>query len=212
MNATTPAATAPRRSRRLLVPLATLAAAGALVVGSGASFTSASANTTSVVTSGSLTQTNSRDAAAIFNVNNIKPGDTVTGSVTIANTGSLGANFKVTETSTNGFGQPGMLRMKITESTGKVIHDGTFGDLGGTDDIQELDTFAPGESRTYTYVVHLDVNASNDNQGDSAKASYVWDATQLTGDANVNETGRTVTSVVKANPDAVNAPAPTPAG
>ncbi|MCK6212210.1 hypothetical protein KZX45_16835 [Georgenia sp. EYE_87] len=52
MNAT-PTATAPaRRSRRVLVPLATLLAAGAVAVGSGATFTSNSRRRVSGDTSG----------------------------------------------------------------------------------------------------------------------------------------------------------------
>lgn len=195
---TTPA---PRRSRRILVPLATLAAAGALVVGSGASFTSASENAESIVTSGTLEQINSRADAAIFNVDNIKPGDTVTGSVTITNSGSLGATFSVTETATNGFGQPEKLTMKLTDDEGNVFHDGTFGDLGGAANRVDLGAaFAPGESRTYTYVVKLDFSADDSNQGDSATAEYVWDAVQLTEGANVVET-RDVTGAVLANPN-----------
>ena len=41
-----------KNSRKILVPLATLAAAGAIAIGSGATFTSTTANTISSVTSG----------------------------------------------------------------------------------------------------------------------------------------------------------------
>ncbi|MBD8608868.1 hypothetical protein IFT73_18580, partial [Aeromicrobium sp. CFBP 8757] len=87
------------KTKKILLPLATLVAAGAIAVGSGATFTSTSANTISSVTSGTLTQSNSKANAAIFNLTNIKPGDVVNGSLTIKNTGSLPATFSLTETS-----------------------------------------------------------------------------------------------------------------
>jgi hypothetical protein len=80
--------------RKALVPLTTLAAAGALAIGSGADFSSQTANPNSIVASGTLTQSNSKANAAIFNVNNLKPGDIVNGDVTITNTvytGNFGA-------------------------------------------------------------------------------------------------------------------------
>ncbi|MCW2790898.1 MAG: hypothetical protein JWP56_3201, partial [Aeromicrobium sp.] len=43
------------KTKKILLPLATLVAAGAIAVGSGATFTSTSANTISSVTSGTLT-------------------------------------------------------------------------------------------------------------------------------------------------------------
>lgn len=93
-----------KNTTKILVPLATLAAAGAIAVGSGATFTSESNNTISAVTSGSLTHTNSKDDQAVFNLPTMKPGDTVNGTLTLTNTGTLPAAFSLTETgSTNGF-------------------------------------------------------------------------------------------------------------
>lgn len=47
-------------TKKVLLPLATLLAAGAVAIGSGATFTSSTANTISSVTSGTLTHTNSK--------------------------------------------------------------------------------------------------------------------------------------------------------
>lgn len=188
MHTATPATDAPRRSRRLLVPLATLAAAGALFVGSGADFTSTSENSASAVTSGTLTQSNSRDGQAIFNVGNIKPGDTVTGSVTISNTGSLPADFEVLETADNGFVTDTNLHMTITEEGGpagpRTLLDGAFGDLA---DDTDLGRFEVGESRTYTYVVTLAQSAGNDEQAKTATAAYRWNAIQTGDDGDVDQ-------------------------
>ncbi len=89
-------------TKKVLLPLATLLAAGAVAIGSGATFTSSTANTISSVTSGTLTHTNSKNNAAVFSLSNIKPGDVVNGSLTITNTGSLPASFSLTETSSTG--------------------------------------------------------------------------------------------------------------
>ena len=172
------AAIAPRRSRRLLAPLATLAVAGALVVGSGADFVSTSANAQSVVASGTLTQSNSRADQAIFNVSNVKPGDTVTGQLKIRNTGSLPATFTVAETATNGF-STGSLSMTVTETKGtttSVVYSGAFGGFA----TKSLGLFAAAEERTFDWTVTLAQSATNADQGKSATASYVWNSTQTT--------------------------------
>lgn len=198
MNATTPAPTA-RRSRRLLVPLATLAAAGALVVGSGADFSSTSANSQSVVTSGTLTQTNSRVNQAIFNVTNIKPGDTVTGSVVITNTGSLPANFSVTEVDTGNFTDRTLLSMTIKQGA-TTVYSGPFGGATlGTAETIQLGTFQKAEARTYDYTVTLAQSATNVEQGKTAGASYTWDAIQTTA-VTVAQQSQTPVAATDANP------------
>lgn len=166
--------TAPRRrTRKLLLPLTTLAAAGALAIGSGANFTSSSQNASSTYASGTLTQTNSKADSAIFDAGNLKPGDVVVGQVTITNDGSLPAVFSLTEVgATNGFAGTN-LQMKVTEGS-NVVYDGTFGGLG----TKPLGTFAAGEAKTFTFTTTLDINAGNGDQGKSAAASYTWDSVQ----------------------------------
>jgi spore coat-associated protein N len=165
--------TAPRR-RRILVPLATLLAAGALAIGSGASFTSQSTNPANLYATGTLTQSNSKAGTAIFNADNLKPGDTVNGEVTITNTGTLPATFTLTEEADNGFEDPNNLELTITEVGGAQIHTGTF----GTAATQALGTFTAGEARTYRFSVTLAADAGNDEQGLTATGTYTWDAVQ----------------------------------
>ena len=184
-----PASTAPiRRSRRFLAPLVTLGIAGALVVGSGADFTSASSNAASIVTAGSLTQSNSRDGQAVFNLTNVKPGDTVKGSVVLKNTGTLPEKFSVTETTTSSFAT-GVLSMVVTETKGTTtteIFNGAFGAFAAT--ARSLGTFTAGESRTYTYTVTLAQTADNTNQGKTASAAYAWTGNQTTA-VTIDQTG-----------------------
>lgn len=180
--------------RKALVPLTTLAAAGALAIGSGANFSSNTANAASVVASGTLTQTNSKSAAAIFNVTNIKPGDTASGDVTITNTGSLPAVFSVTETATNGFTDKTNLVMTVTQGT-TTVWTGTFGTMG----TQALGTFAAGEARSYHFSSTLKSTAGNPEQGKSASASYSWDAAQTSTASNVNQPAGTPANATAAN-------------
>ena len=185
MSSTT--ATTARRSRRFLAPLATLAVAGALVIGSGADFTSASNNSNSVVASGSLKQTNSRSNAAIFNVNNIKPGDSVKGSVVITNNSSMPQKFSVTETATSSF-TAGTLTMTVvetkTDGTTSTVYTGNFGGFATKD----LGVFTTGEARTYAYTVTLLQAATNEEQNEIARAAYAWTGTQ-TNATPVDQTG-----------------------
>lgn len=164
--------------KKILLPLATLVAAGAIAVGSGATFSSTSANSISSVTSGTLSHTNSKSDKAILNLTNIKPGDTVNGALTITNTGSLAADFSLTEvSSTNGFSD-NYLTLTITNTTtGASDYSGTFGGL--VDGAKTpLGTVAPGVANNYTFSVHLDDNAPNSQQGKTASAAYQWDSVQ----------------------------------
>ena len=146
-------------------------------MGSGATFTSASSNTISSVTSGTLTQSNSKDGEAIFDLPNMKPGDTVNGTVTITNTGSLPATFTLTESQdTNTFAED-MLTLTITDGA-TLVYSGNFGGF----DAAELGTFASEEARTYTFSVALDEGADNSQQNKTAGAIYTWDAIQLDGE------------------------------
>lgn len=167
------------KSRKVLVPLATVLAAGAVAVGSGATFNSTSGNTISAVTSGTLTQANSKANAAIFNLVDMKPGDTLNGTLTITNTGSLPATFSLTEVSSaNGFTGEN-LKLTITNTTTNTqVYSGTFGGLkdGAAND---LGVVAKGVANNFRFTVVLDQNTPNDDQGKTASAVYKWDSVQL---------------------------------
>ncbi|GAB2980701.1 TasA family protein [Nocardioides montaniterrae] len=168
-------------STKVLIPLATAAAATAVAVGSGATFTSQSNNTISAVTSGTLTQSNSKANAAIFNLADMKPGDTLNGSVTLTNTGSLPAAFSLTEvSSSNGFTGDN-LSLSITDTTtGVNVYTGTFGGLvdGAKTDIG---TIASHVANTFVFTVKLATATPNADQAKTASAVYQWDSVQLAG-------------------------------
>lgn len=166
-------------SKKVLVPLATLVAAGAIAVGSGATFDSTTSNTISSVTSGTLDHTNSKNNAAIFNLVDMKPGDVVNGRLSLKNTGSLPAAFSLTETSSvNGFSAD-YLTLRITnDTTGAQVFAGNFGALvdGAKTDLGEI---AAGVTNNFTFSVRLDPAAPNTQQGKTASAAYQWDSVQL---------------------------------
>jgi hypothetical protein len=165
----------PRRTRKILVPLTTILAAGAITIGSGASFTSHTENAANKYAAGTLTQSNSKAGSAIFNVSNLKPGDTVNGTVTIVNTGSLAASFSLTETATTSFAPASDLNLAVKDGS-TVVYSGPLGSLG----TKALGTaaWAAGESHTFTFSVTLSADAGNGQQGKSATATYAWDSIQ----------------------------------
>lgn len=166
-------------TKKVLLPLATAAMAGALAVGSGATFSSTTGNTASSVTTGTLTQSNSKANAAVFSLSNMKPGDSVYGTVTITNTGTLKSPMSLVETAgANGFSSAALLQESIVDVTNASapvsVYAGNFGAAG----TKALGTFNAGEARTYKVTVTLDSGATNTEQGKTALASYVWNGTQ----------------------------------
>ena len=164
--------------RKVLVPLATLLAAGAVAVGSGATFTSTSGNTLSTVASGTLAQTNSKADKAIFDLQDLKPGDTLNGYLKVTNSGSLPAKFMLTEQgSTNTF-TGSNLTLTITNATaGTQVYSGTF---GGLEDgvAKDLGVVQPGVATEYKFAVTLAASTPNSDQGKTAGASYTWSSVQ----------------------------------
>ncbi len=79
--------------RKIMAALFAVLAASALAVGSGANFNSTSANPSNVLSAGSMSQSNSKDGAAILTADAMRPGDTATGTVDIANTGDVDGTF-----------------------------------------------------------------------------------------------------------------------
>lgn len=168
--------------RKILVPLATLTVAGAVAVGSGASFTSTTASTTAV-SSGNVTH--STDITTM-DIVNIKDGDTIRGSVTITNTGTIDSTLTIAETDfavgDKAF-LPGDLTLTLVQD-GNVAAPVFGGDFGGmTDDVTyDLGDLAVGASTTVEFIVALDEATDNTNEDASATASFQWVTTQVDGE------------------------------
>jgi spore coat-associated protein N len=178
--------------RTVLLGLGTIGLAAAVTVGSGADFTSASANPANVFTAGSMTHYNSKAGAAILTASNMRPGDTANGTVDIQNTGSLSGNFSLAKTATDTGLTPSFsskLTVVITDTGDPsclvscpapvVVYSGVVGAMGA----QALGTFAAGATHRYTFAVTFPstgaagAGADNAYQGANTSVVYNWTAT-----------------------------------
>ena len=163
--------------KRIIAGLGTALAAVSIAAGSGATFSSQSANPANTFTSGTFTHSNSKNGASIVTGANLKPGDSRSGEVTITNTGSLAGSFTLTERNASNPFTASMLQLVIVDTaSGAEIYRGELGKVaaGGID----LGTFAAGAARTYRFTVTLQAGAPNADQGKTATADYQWDAIQ----------------------------------
>jgi hypothetical protein len=188
-----------RHPKRTIAALATGLAAAGVAVGSGADFSAQSANPANTFTAGTLTMDNSRAGAAIFAPSDLKPGAPgQTGTVDIANTGSLPGVFSLSRdglaSTDTGAANPTPFATKVNVT---VVDCGTFagdggapgcgdagdstvynGTLAGESADHPLGTFAAGEKHRYRFAAELAASAGNEYQGDSSSARYVWNSVQ----------------------------------
>jgi hypothetical protein len=172
----------------LLLGLGTIGLAAAVTIGSGADFTSSTANPGNIVTAGTFSHTNSKNNAAIFTASNLKPGDTTSGSVDITNTGSLPGTFSLTKAVTAETASFASKLTVVITDTGDpscvsgcpapaVVWSGTVAGMGS----RNLGVFAAGAVHRYTFVVTFPDGGGNgaDNayRGASMTAEYDWTAT-----------------------------------
>lgn len=103
-----------QRRMQVLLTLAVLLLAASVVIGSGANFTSTSANPGNMFTAGNLSHTNDADALLDLSGVKLKPDDrwVSVGSVTLTNTGDIDGAFSMTgaiTADTSGTGHNGKL-------------------------------------------------------------------------------------------------------
>jgi uncharacterized repeat protein (TIGR01451 family) len=177
-----------KKTRALLLPMATLLAATGVAVASGATFHATTASS-GVVASGTLRQINSNSVA--FSKDNLKPGDTVTGSVQITNNGTLPAQFTMTEAVVSDtFAPASDVQLLITDDTGKTVSNTTLGAAGAV----ALGTYAAGEKHTYTYKVTFSSAATNAQQGKRAETTYSFASVQTAAEDFLSTQGGTQTT------------------
>jgi hypothetical protein len=179
-------------SRKVLLPLATLLAAGAVAIGSGATWTSTT-EASVAVTSGTLVHTNSQDGATLTLVD-IKPGDSMSGTVVVENTGDVDSTLDLAAgTVDSDFSD--FLEITVTEN-GVELYDGPLNDLVITQtdldfpaDDDATTTTVDEDNATYGFTVTLvndtegDVEAQNADQGKSAGVTFTWTQTQVDGES-----------------------------
>lgn len=151
----------------------------AVAVGAYALFTARTTNPGSGVATGTLTMSNSKAGTAVFSVSGLRPGDSATGAVTIANTGSLDGTYtlsiaNVAHGGTGGGDLSSILTVVISDELARSVYAGAFATmpetaLPGAAGVR----WASGESHTYTFVVTIPSTAGNAYQDTSATAEYV---------------------------------------
>lgn len=165
--------------------LLSLAAVSVITVAAvGGTFANFTATPTTIASnafaSGSLTMTRS-GSGAIFSSVAMKIGDSVTGSVTITNTGTLAGTYSLAGSSAGSAALLGQLNLKVYKDVdgGTALYDGTLGAFSSA----SLGTFAAnGDAHTFYFHVSFPSTGSDagDNalQGLSASTTFTWSATQ----------------------------------
>jgi spore coat-associated protein N len=170
--------------RRTVAALAVVLAAVGITVGSGANFTASAANPTNTFTAGTLS-IGSSSSSALFTAGNMKPGDTVSGTVDIQNTGSLPGTFTLaTSHVTDALGLLGQLDLKVEDcglwngataptcSGTNLVYNAKAGSVGTVN----LNSFAASAKHRYKFDVTLPSATTNAFQGKTASVEFDWDA------------------------------------
>lgn len=164
--------TAPRgtagAARRLTLPLGIAVGAGLLTMllgVMGVPWTSAGEGS-----SGIRLQADDNQGTALT-VSAIDPGQSVSRSVTIRNSGAQASRLSFQETGDPSSFADGLLHLAIVQD-GRTLFDGDFAAM--SDIAQDVGTLEPGGSSTFTFTVSLPDDAPFANQGEPASASYNW--------------------------------------
>ncbi len=165
--------------------------------------------------SGSLTLSNSKEGAAIFHADAMRPGAEASGSVKITNTGSVtGALVLTPEAPADVPGHGGgklssqleLLVIDVTVPGAPVtVYAGTLKRMGPTD----VGALLPGQHRDYLFVASLRPSGPSDNafQGAAMTTGFTWSATG----AAAPPPSPTPTATPSPTPAATPSPAPTAA-
>jgi spore coat-associated protein N len=170
--------------RRTIGALAVVLAAVGITVGSGANFTAHAANPSNTFTAGTLT-IGSSASSALFTMPNMKPGDNTSGTVDIANSGSVAGTFTLsTSHVVDTSALLGQLDLKVEDCglfsgatppncTGaNLVYNGKASGLTSA----SLGSFAGSAKHRYKFDVTLPTSTTNAFQGTTASVEFDWDA------------------------------------
>ncbi|MGB0100747.1 MAG: hypothetical protein WBP61_10755 [Nocardioides sp.] len=157
--------TAVATARKFLLPVGTVVCAGVLAMVMGVPWTSASEG------SSGIRLLADDDQGATLTITKIEPGESVSRSVTIRNSGGLPSRLSFQETGDASPFADGELRLVIDQDD-RTLYDGTFAAM--SDMAQDVGTIDPGGSSTFTFTVSIPEDAPFANQGEPATAAYTW--------------------------------------
>jgi hypothetical protein len=155
----------------------------AITPGTFGGFTSATANPNNSVSSGTLTMTNSAAGAAVVTtttglaLNNMKPGDTASGSVTITNSGTLPASLTLAISHAASTFSTSDLSLLIKDDTNATVYTGGVANTS-TPIALGASPWAASASHTYSVTVTLASGAGNSAQGQTASFELDWNGVQ----------------------------------
>jgi hypothetical protein len=172
---TTTATTAAATARKFLLPVGSVVAAGVLAMVMGVPWTSASAGASGIRLLADDNQ------GATLTISKIEPGESVSRSVTIRNSGGAQSRLSFQETGDPSPFADGELHL-VVDQDGRTLYDGEFAAM--SDIAQDVGKVEPGGSSTFTFTVSLPDDAPFANQGEPASASYTW----VISDPGANET------------------------
>jgi len=181
--------------RKVIGALFILLLAAMMAVGSGASFTSVTANGGNVVTAGILSHSNTKAPGAILTVSGLTPGKSDSGFTDITNTGDVDGVFTLTKSNVvnsdttnplasrldlviNDLGDPASPALP---SSANAVYTGKLGAMGPVTMPAPL---AAGEAHRYQFTVTLPdggkpagpTTGDNRYQGDDVHVDYAWEA------------------------------------
>jgi spore coat-associated protein N len=145
--------------------------------------------TTSEASAGNVAATGNLEISGgdkvIFNETGMVPGDSITGTVTIENTGDVDGSFRLDAGSPQDTGSPalsGVLRLRIDEmsaATGGSVTGTPYptGPFASQPDNLDLGEWTPGTRKYYRFTVSLPSDAGNEFEGARTEVTYTWSAT-----------------------------------
>jgi hypothetical protein len=186
------------RARRVLASLAVIGLVGAIAgLGAYSAFTSTTSNDGNTFASGTVAISDNDAGAAMYNVSNKKPGDTITQCIKVTYTGSLDSDVKLYTSSTIGsLGQ--YIDLQVRPGSGNPTFPGCTGFTADAADLYNgtlasfptsyatgiLDS-GPGSNTkwvtsdavVYRFTLTLQSGAPDSAQGATTGAhSFVWEA------------------------------------
>lgn len=164
------AASAASTARKFLIPVGSIVAAGLVASMMGVPWTSASEASDGVKLVADAHQ------GATLTISQLQPGDSVSRSVTIRNSGAQPSRLSFQETGGPAPFADGELHLQIAQD-GRTLYDGNFAAM--SDLAQDVGVLDPGASSTFVFKVSLPDDAPYANQGAPATASYTWTNSDL---------------------------------
>ena len=121
-----------------------------------------------------------------LDITNIKDGDTISGTVTVTNTGTLDSDLTLeADTADGDFINPDLNLQLLANGT--EIYNGPFQDVddAGVLNVGRItaeDDSVATPSATVEFIVTLNEKTDNSNEDKAASASFTWVSTQLEGE------------------------------